>query len=166
MITVISPLTPRVRRGDPLAVLASAIDDAGDRAIAYLLDGGLGAGRHGRCRLHLDTSVLAAGRASITVVATDTSGNTASALIPLDLYLPDSGDQTPPPPIVTALVVVTQPASGVITFTALDGAAEPASTAVIANVATGRATQAAVRPTGGFSLPLEASAPATSCRSS
>lgn len=156
VITILSPLTTRVRRGNPLAVLASAIDDNGLGSIAYLLDSNPVPVAVGGAGFNLDTSVLAAGAHVITVVATDTSGNAASALVPIELYLPDPGDQTPPSPIVTALVVVTQPAGGVITFTALDGAAEPASTAVIVNLATARSTQAAVRTTGGFSLPLEA----------
>ena len=79
LITIVSPLTTRVRRGTPLAVLASAMDDIGLGSIAYLLDSNPVPVAIGGGGFNLDTSVLTAGAHLITVVATDTSGNTASA---------------------------------------------------------------------------------------
>ncbi|BCS34833.1 hypothetical protein TBR22_A40590 [Luteitalea sp. TBR-22] len=157
LVTVLNPLTPRVRRGSPLAVLASATDDTGVASIAYLLDGAVTPIATGTVGFTLDTALLAAGPHTITVVASDASGNSASAVIALDVFLPDADrDTTAPAPLVTSALIVTTPTGGLVTVTGLDGAAEPGARVVVTNVTTRVERSAVASASGAFALQMEA----------
>ncbi len=155
IITVLSPLTPRVRQGAPVAVLASAIDDTGVGSVSYRLNGSLTPIASGTNGFTLDTSPLAPGAHVITVLATDLAGNTTSGLIPIEIFVP-APDTTPPAPVTAALVVVTTPVGGLASVTALDGAAEAGATVTLTNLTTGRDRVLVVGPTGAFAVQIEA----------
>ena len=91
------------------------------------------------------TATLAEGSNVISVIATDTAGNSASATSTITL------DTTPPAIILPGNITISTPVNGEVTVTGAIGSAEPGSTITITNTVTGATITVIVNADGSFS---------------
>lgn len=94
--------------------------------------------------------ILPQGPNTLTVTATDSSGNTATEVINLTV------DSRPPAPLNISKLTATQPMSGQADFTGTTGTVEPGATVQLINSTTGAQTTVVADGNGAFSQTIGA----------
>ncbi len=154
-VQVVAPaFGTQVRPGAGLAVVALVTDDTAVAGVAFYVDAEAAPRGTDPSGVIVDTTGLADGPHTVRVVATDTSGNVAEAIVAFSIA--DDADVTPPEAPVAALLGVLPQANGLVLVTGGAGAVEAGVRVVVRNARTSGEYQTVAGETGLFSVDVEA----------
>ena len=154
-ITLVSPQGTRFRIGQPIAFVATAIDDVAVESIAYRLDAEGMPRSIGVGGFTLDSTAAGLGPHTMTVVATDSSGNASTLPVPFEI-IPIPNDSVPPAAANLALITLGPLTNGMIVLSGANGAVENNARVTVTNTATQAGAVAAATATGAFTTQIEA----------
>ena len=154
-ITLVSPQGTRFRIGQPIAFVATATDDVAVESIAYRLDAEGMPRTTGVGGFTLDSTAAGLGQHTVTVVATDSSGNAATLAVPFEIITPPN-DSVPPAAANLALITLGPLTNGMVVLTGANGSVEANARVSVTNSATQAAGNAAATASGAFTTQVEA----------
>lgn len=154
-IVLVSPQGTRFRIGQPIAFVATATDDVAVESIAYRLDAEGMPRTTGLGGFTLETTAAGLGQHTVTVIATDSSGNAATLAVPFEI-IPVPNDSVPPPAANLALITLGPLTNGMVVLTGANGAVENNARVSVTNTATQAGANAAATAAGAFTTQIEA----------